>query len=100
LKLRKNRKIKINTTFENEHEECVKLFKTTYNNEKHRVIILKGVVPDLILVDFNEKKVYGVEIATTSQLIDKNRKYYKSDFDGFVYVKTKDFMLTKPKIVD
>lgn len=84
--------------FKNQHEECSELFRVRYENRKQRIIAVSPI-PDLILIDFETKEIFGVEIANSDQLHIKKLKYHKSDFDGFIYVRTKGFGLKKPRII-
>ena len=81
-----------------QHKEAVEYFKNMYENRNHRIIVLKPT-PDLILIDFFEQKVYGVEIAVSPQLHTKKRKYHKSEFDGFIYVPIKKHLPLQPRII-
>lgn len=84
--------------FQNQHKECGELFRVRYENRKQKIIVVY-LIPDLILVDFETREIYGVEIANQDQLHIKKLKYHKSEFDGFIYVRTKGFEFKKPRIV-
>lgn len=60
--------------------------KKKFSGKDVRVIVVRPI-PDLVMVDFENKKVFGVEVSNTSQKSKKKINYRCSDFPETLFVK-------------
>lgn len=63
------------------------------NNGKY---IFNKPIPDSIMVDFYNKKIYAIELSKRQSMTAKLKKYKNSDFDFVVFVKPENNKLLHP----
>jgi uncharacterized protein YuzE len=76
------------------HDKAINVFFWRMKAEGYRVIKLIKPIPDLILIDFENKRVLGVEMEkekqttkeTKNTIKRKTKSYKNSDFDSVVCV--------------